>query len=89
MDLFEHEVLIAALFRCLGIPCDLKHLLRNRRPEMIRHLDRILADHCHFSVTEDICTTCLGNDGRNIGGDKVLPLTKSNDKRIVLLRADE
>ena len=56
---------------------------------MIRHLDRILADHCHFSVTEDICTTCLGNDGRNIGGDKVLPLTKSNDKRIVLLRADE
>ena len=89
VNLLEHEVLIAALFRCLGVPCHFEHLLRHRCAKMVCHLDRILADNGYFPIRQNIGAARFGYNGRNIRSDEVLALTESDDERVVLLRADE
>ena len=89
IDLLEHEVLIAALLRSLGIPRNLEHFLRNRCAQTIRHLDCVLADNGKLAVSQNIGAARPRNDGGNIGCDEILSLAKSDDERIVLLRAEQ
>ena len=56
VDLLEHEMLIAALLCRLGIPCDLEYLLRDSFPQMIRHLNGILAHNGKLPIAEDVGT---------------------------------
>ena len=56
VDLLEHEMLIAALLCRLGIPCDLAYLLRDSFPQMIRHLNGILAHNGKLPIAEDVGT---------------------------------
>ena len=89
VDFLEHEVLIAALFCSFCIPVDLKDLFRHRLTAAVRNFDGILRNNGEFTIVEDVRTARAGNDGRDIGSDKVLAFTDADDQWIVLLRADE
>ena len=89
VDLLEHEMLIAALLRSLGIPRDLEDLLRDGRAQMIRHLDCILAHNGKLAIGKDVGAARLGDDRGDIRGDEVLALAKPDDERVVLLRTEQ
>ena len=89
VDLLEHEMLIAALLRRFRIPRHFKDFLLHRFARAIRDLDAVLADNRKLTVTENIGAARARNDGGNIRGDEVFPLTETDDERIVLFRANE
>ena len=89
MNFLEHEMLIAALFCCLSIPCDFKYLLGNGLALAISDLDTVLAYNGKFAVPHDVGTACTGDNRGDIRGDIVLPFAEANDQRVVLLCADK
>ena len=89
VDFLEHEVLETALFGCLGIPVDLEDLLRHELALAVRDDDGILFHDGHLAIVEDIRAARPADDGRDVGCDEVLAVAEADDKRVVLLRADE
>ena len=66
MDLFQHEMLIAALFRCLGIPLDFHHFFLNLFPVDVIEAD-LISGHLRDLVIADIVDVpCLVKDRRHI-----------------------
>ena len=89
VNLFQHEMLIAALFSCLCIPINLKYLLGYRLTTTVGNPNRILLYYSNFTIVNNIGTTSAGNNSRNIRSNKVLSLTQANNQRIILLGANQ
>ena len=89
VDLLEHEMLVAAFFRCLSIPVDLEDLFRHRLAPTVRDVYTIGLHDSHLAVVYNIRAPRARNDCRDIRGNEILPLAETDDERVVLLRADE
>ena len=66
MNFLEHEMLIAALFCCLSIPCDFKYFLGNGLALAVSDLDTVLAYNGKFAVPHDVGTACTGDNRGDI-----------------------
>ena len=79
MDLFEHEVLVSALFRRLGIPGDLGqgklHLVSIEVVKM--NLPR--AESCRLLIADVVHISRVVQDGGHIRGQIGLPLRHAED----------
>ena len=89
VDLLEHEMLVAALFRRLGVPVDLEDLLRHHFAATVRDVHAVRLDDRHLAVVHDVGAPRARDDRRDVGRDEVLPFAETDDERVVLLRADE
>ena len=89
VNLLEHEVLVAALFRRLGVPVDLEDLLRHDFAAAIRDVHAVRLDDRHLTVIDDVGAPRARDDRGDVGRDEILPFAETDDKRIVLLRADQ
>ena len=89
VDFFKHEVLIAALLCRFSIPTDIENLLINRLTFAIGDCYGIFLDDCNFTIIEDIGWARPVDDRRNIWGNEVFALTKTDNKRIILLGANQ
>ena len=89
VDLFEHEVLVAALLGGDGIPCDALGLDRDRFTSDIRHHDRLGRDHRELSVVEEDDVARVAQHGGHIGSDEVLSVAHADDQGRPLARSDE
>ena len=89
VNLLEHEVLVATLFRRLGVPVDLEDLLRHDFAAAIRDVHAVRLDDRHLTVIDDVGAPRARDDRGDVGRDEILPFAETDDKRIVLLRADQ
>ena len=85
VNLFQHEMLIAALFRRLGIPTDLKDLLVNDFARTIFYNYRIFFDYGQFPIANYKSATRTSDNSWYIGSDKILAIPQAYNQWIVLL----
>ncbi len=79
VDLFQHEMLEAALFRHDGVPGDVLHLALDWLAGKIAQLNASSCDHRKVTICEKEDVARVIKDGRNIGGDEVFVFAKPND----------
>ncbi|MNR00777.1 hypothetical protein D3C85_1165610 [compost metagenome] len=84
MDFFQHEMIKSVLFCCNSIPIDMNHFPRNKVPLNSHQFDRIFCQNGHFTIVKDIYVSCIFENSGNIRTDKVLPFSKSDNKRASL-----
>ena len=83
-DLLEHEVLIAALFRCGDLPVHMGALLLHRLEQGVVYLDRAGGEHGHLSVIQIAYLPGMLDDGSDVRGQQVEALSISQHQGGVL-----
>ena len=89
IDLLQHEMRVAAFFSSFCAPLDFLDLLLDRLAFGIEEGNAILLYDGQLAVVQDIDLSGMVDDGRDVGGDEILAIAKTDDERIVLLRADD
>ena len=89
IDLLQHEMRVAAFFSSFCTPLDFLDLLLDRFAFGIEEGNAILLHDGQLAVVQDIDLSGMVDDGRDVGGDEILAIAKTDDERIVLLRADD
>ena len=89
VDLLEHEVLVAALLGGLGRPVDGRHgaLARGAVHVGDGHAPRPQVGH--VAILEEDDPVGVGEDRRDVGGEKGLAVAETDDERHVLAGADQ
>src|SRR5262249_9533465 len=77
-DLFEHEMLVAALLRHDGVPKDVGHLALDGPAVEVGQMDPIRRQHRHIAIPEEEHVAGVAQDGRDVAGDEILSVTQSN-----------
>ena len=77
MDLFQHEVGVAALLSGFFVPVGGQHFPLHRLAEGVVEPDAVGLDHRHVPLFEDAVAAGVLEQGRNIGGHEVLALAPS------------
>ena len=88
-DLLEHEVLIAALFRCIYLPIHMGDLFLHRLHQVVIALDTVLGQYRHLAVIHIAHFAGMADNGRNITGQEVAALTIAKDQGTVLAYGNE
>ena len=88
INLLQHKMLKAALFRSLCVPVDLEHLLAYRRAVDILHPNVVSRHRRNFAIAHNKGAARMIDNRRNIRSDKILTLAQADNQRIILLRAD-
>ena len=83
MDLFHHEMLVTALFRCFRIPLNMFFLFLDFFPVQIVKGDLAFADTGHLQISDIIHVSCVFQDSRNIGCDIGSAVLHTQDHRAV------
>ena len=86
-DLLDHKVLIASLFRRGNVPVHRLHFGFQLLAEGVEHLHRIRRDAGDQVVFQHDIVLGFLDDGRDVGGDQVLPFAHADDQRVVPLGA--
>ena len=89
VNLLQHEMLEAALFRRFGIPRDVVDFLIDGIAVQVFNPDRVLRDDGNLPVAHDIRAARMANNRRNIGRNEVFPFAQADDQRIVFFGGDE
>ena len=89
INFLQHEMLKAALFRCFRIPVYNKHLLADGSAVDILHPHAICSYCSNLTIAHDKGTTRMVDNRRDVGSDKVLAFTQTNNQRIILFGADD
>ena len=84
VDLLEHEGLVAGLLGRLLVPVDLLGLPVDRRAVQSRQFDAVRPDHDDLPVVGKHHQAGLGHEGRDGGGQEVLPLAQADHERGLL-----
>ena len=85
MDLFQHEVGVAALLSGFFVPVGGQHFPLHRLAEGVVEPDAVGLDHRHVALLEDAVAAGVLEQGRNIGGHEVLALAPAHDEGALLL----
>ena len=85
MDLFQHEVGVAALLSGFFVPIGGQHFPLHRLAEGVVEPDAVGLDHRHVALLEDAVAAGVLEQGRNIGGHEVLALAPAHDEGALLL----
>ena len=84
VDLFHHEVLIAALFRGFRVPQDFHRLLFDFVPVQVVEGNALGAEPGQFQVAHIINGAGVFQNGRHIRGKKLLAVSGADDHGAVL-----
>ena len=84
MDLFEHEVLVSALFRCLGVPGDLGQGKLHLVSIEVVKMDLPRAESCRLLIADVVHISRVVQDGGHIRGQIGPPLRHAEDHGRVL-----
>ena len=87
VDLFDHEMLKAALFRRLDVPFDVRAFLFKGCAELVEELDGVGAKARHVAVVEEIHVARVFEHGGNVACKKRAVLAFADDQRAVLAHA--
>ncbi|MNM63943.1 hypothetical protein D3C81_753190 [compost metagenome] len=89
VDLFQHEMIETAFFRGHGVPIDTNHFPRNKVPFDRHQFDSILRQYRHFTVIQNIHVPRIIQQSRNVGADKVLAFTETDNERASLTNRNQ
>jgi len=89
VDLLQHEGLVAALLRRVGIPVDLDDLALERLTGRGLERDRVAADRDDLVVVDVLDPARLLQEGGDRGGQERLTVAAADDQRALLARAHE
>ena len=89
VDLLHHEVFIAALFRRLRVPGDLRQGLFDDVAVDVVKLRLAGRQLRHFQIVDVIDAAAVLEDGRHVRGEVRLPLPHADDHRAVLARGED
>ena len=89
INFLQHEMLKAALFRCFGVPVNLKHLLADGSAVDILHPYHICCYRSNLAIAHNKGTTRMVDNRRDIRGDKVFTLAQTDNQRIILFGTDD
>ncbi len=88
-DFLEHEVLEAALLGHDGVPGDVLHLPHDRFAFKVAQLHAGRGDDCQVAVGQEEQIAGVIEDGRHVGGDKVLVLAQADHRRRAVAGGDD
>ena len=88
-DLLEHEVLIAAFFRCGQIPVNRLHRLINYITEFVHDRDAVRPDDCNLVIIQNDILLGAANDRRYVRRDHVFALAHTDNQRAGTARRDD
>ena len=86
VDLFEHEVRVAALFRSVDVPVDVVSLLLHGVHLAVIDADAVCTEDGELAIVEVGDVARVADDRRYVGGDEVLSLAEAEQQRRVLAR---
>src|SRR4051794_30739702 len=89
MNLFEHEMLEAALFRHDRIPGNVLDLALDRAPVEIGELHAGWRDHSEIAVAEEEEVARVIEDRGHVAGDEVFILAEADYCRRAIARGDD
>ena len=86
VDLLQHEMLVAALLRQDGAPSHRLDGPLNRLPRQRRDLHSLLRENHHLSVVQEQHVPGVAEDGRDVGGEKEIPVPQTDHQGALALR---
>ena len=89
MNLFEHEVRIAAFFRRFNVPINVNGLERAFVAEMVVYAYAAPGQHGDFAFIEQLHRPRVANQRWNVAADVLCAVGQPDDKRRILARAVE
>ena len=81
MNFFQHKMIKSGFFRYYNVPIDMKSFPGNKISFQRHQFDTITGQSRHFAVVKDEHIPSMLENCRNIGSDKVLSFTHSNNER--------